>query len=393
MRYFIFKDRCIDILNQPRLLSKSFVLSIIIPCYNEKLTVEKCVKRVLAIQDDKLSLEIIIVDDCSTDSSLKIAKEIAEKHPFIKIVSLDKNQGKGAALRTGFALATGDFVAVQDADLEYNPKDLKRLIAPLVEDKADVVFGSRFLSSDYHRVLYFWHSLGNKFLTLLSNMLTDLNLTDMETCYKVFKREIIQNIDFKENRFGFEPEIVAKVAQLRVRIVEMGISYLGRTYDEGKKIGAKDGFHAICCILKYNLYKVAWPIQFAFYIIVEGIAACVNIPLFMWLIKLNIDNFYAAPTAFLAAAVVNYLLSVLFLFRHRSKWSSLVEVLIFILLVCFVGLIDLGLTLFMVNSGFTPLTAKSIATFICLGFNYAGRKLIVFPEKSNPGWKKQIVEP
>lgn len=376
-----------------KVLSKSFVLSIIIPCYNEKSTIEKCVERVLAIQDDELSLEIIIVDDCSTDSSLKIAKEIAEKHPSIKVVGHTKNQGKGAALRTGFALATGDFVAVQDADLEYNPKDLKRLIIPLVEDNADVVLGSRFLSSDYHRVLYFWHSLGNKFLTLLSNMLTDLNLTDMETCYKVFKREIIQSITIKENRFGFEPEIVAKVAQLRVRIAEMGISYLGRTYDEGKKIGVKDGYRAIYCILKYNLHKVAWPIQFAFYIIIGGIAACVNISLFMWLLKFTVDIFYAAPIAFLTAAGVNYLLSVLLLFRHRSKWSSLVEILIFIFIVFFVGLIDSGLTLFMVNSGFSPFTAKSIAAFICLGFNYAGRKCFVFPEKSNPGWKKQIMEP
>lgn len=373
-------------------INKSTVLSVIIPCYNEMNTLEKCVERVLAIQDKNLSLEIIIVDDCSTDSSLKIANEIAVKKPSVKVANHKKNKGKGAALKTGFAMATGDFVAVQDADLEYDPFDLKRLIVPLVENHAEVVLGSRFQSSGYHRVLYFWHYLGNKFLTLLSNMLTDLNLSDMETCYKVFKREIIHGIELKEKRFGFEPEIVAKVAQMRVRIAEMGVSYLGRTYAEGKKIRVKDGFRAIYCILKYNLYKVAWPIQFAFYIIIGGVAAVANLSIFLGLMKLNIDVFYAAPIAFLTAAALNYLLSILILFRHGAKWSSLSEILIFIFIVCLVGLVDLGLTVLMINSDFPPFGAKSIATFVCLGFNFAGRKIIVFPEKPNPEWKKQIVE-
>lgn len=211
------------------------VLTTVIPCYNEERTLEKCVEEVLKIQDDQLRIEIVIVDDCSQDGSYGIAQQLTKKYRNIKLFKHEKNQGKGAALRTGFKEATGDYVAVQDADLEYDPNDLKRLVRPLCEGKADVVLGSRFASGECHRVLFFWHSMGNKFLTFLSNMFTDLNLTDMETCYKVFKRKIIQSIEIEENRFGFEPEIVAKIASLRLRIYEMGISYSGRTYEEGKK--------------------------------------------------------------------------------------------------------------------------------------------------------------
>ena len=201
--------------------------SIVIPCFNEEKTLKVCVERVMKIADESLFLEIIIVDDCSSDGSLSVARELESKHSEILVLHHEKNQGKGAALRTGFQKAIGDFVAVQDADLEYDPMDLKRLLVPLINGDADVVFGSRFLSYGVHRVLYFWHYLGNRFLTFMSNMFTDLNLTDMETCYKVFRREVIQGIQIRENRFGFEPEIVAKVAQMRLRIFEMGISYYG----------------------------------------------------------------------------------------------------------------------------------------------------------------------
>ena len=228
-------------------------LSLIIPCYNEERTLEACLNSVLAIADNTLELELIVVDDCSSDKSLEVATQLQKKIPSMVLLHHEKNQGKGAALRTGFARATGDFVAVQDADQEYDPMDLKRLLVPLRNGEADVVLGSRFLSHGYHRVLYFWHSLGNRFLTTLSNMLTDLNLTDMETCYKVFRNEIIQGINIEENRFGFEPEVVAKIAHMRVRVYEMGISYRGRTYAEGKKIGWRDGFRAIYAIIKYNL--------------------------------------------------------------------------------------------------------------------------------------------
>jgi glycosyltransferase involved in cell wall biosynthesis len=230
-------------------------LSVVIPCYNEEKTLKKCIERVLKISGEFLRLEIIIIDDCSTDRSLSIARDLANKDPKIKVMHHDKNHGKGAALQTGFKQATGDFIAIQDADLEYDPNDILRLLEPLVNNEADVVFGSRFLPHGPHRVLYFWHSLGNRFLTLISNMFTNLNLTDMEVCYKVFRREVLKNFNLEEKRFGFEPEITAKVARLGCRIYEVGISYYGRTYKEGKKIGWKDGIRAFWCILKYNLWK------------------------------------------------------------------------------------------------------------------------------------------
>ncbi len=225
-------------------------LSIVIPCYNEVRTIRAIVDRVRAAP--VAEKEIIIVDDCSRDGTRDLLK--AEIAPLVdRIIYHDMNQGKGAALRTGFAAATGDVVIVQDADLEYDPNEYPKLLAPIERGQADVVFGSRFAGGDAHRVVYFWHMVGNKGLTLLSNMLTNLNLTDMETCYKVFKREVIQQIKIEENRFGFEPEITAKVARLDLVIYEVGISYYGRTYKEGKKIGWRDGFRALYAILKYNL--------------------------------------------------------------------------------------------------------------------------------------------
>ena len=222
-------------------------LSVVVPCYNEERTVRKLIDQVLA---SPVVQEIVVVDDGSTDGSREILEGIDD--PRVKVVAHDKNSGKGAALRTGFAHATADFVIVQDADLEYDPAEYPVLLEPLLDDKADVVYGSRFQSGRPHRVLYFWHSMGNRFLTLLSNMFTDLNLTDMETCYKCFKREIIQSIDIEEDRFGFEPEITAKLAMAKVRIFEVGISYSGRTYAEGKKIQWRDGVRALTCIVRYS---------------------------------------------------------------------------------------------------------------------------------------------
>lgn len=227
-------------------------LSIIIPCFNEKNTIEQIVTAVeKSPVNDK---EIIIVDDFSSDGTRDLLKSQFEGR-VAKIVYHDFNQGKGAALRTGFKHASGDIVVVQDADLEYDPQEYSILMEPILRGNADVVFGSRFMGASAHRVVYFWHCVGNKFLTLLSNMFTNINLTDMETCYKMFKREVINSINIEENRFGFEPEITAKVARGNWRIYEVGISYYGRTYAEGKKIGWKDGFRAIYAIVKYNLFR------------------------------------------------------------------------------------------------------------------------------------------
>jgi glycosyltransferase involved in cell wall biosynthesis len=225
-------------------------LSVVMPVYNERATLREVVEKVLSVP---IEIELICVDDGSRDGSREILAELQGQYPQVRTLLQPQNMGKGAALRRGIQEATGDFVIIQDADLEYDPTDYSRLLQPLIQGKADVVFGSRFLGEGPHRVLYFWHSVGNWILTLLSNCLTNINLTDMETCYKVFRREIIQSIPIEENRFGFEPEVTVKVAQRKLRIYEVGISYSGRTYEEGKKIGWKDGFRALYCLVKYSL--------------------------------------------------------------------------------------------------------------------------------------------
>ena len=225
-------------------------LSVVMPVYNEQATLREVVARVLAVP---LEVELICVDDGSRDGSREILAELQIDHPQIRVMLQPKNMGKGAALRCGIQEATGDFIIIQDADLEYDPSDYPALLGPLIEDKADVVYGSRFLGSGPHRVLYFWHSVGNWILTLISNALTNMNMTDMETCYKVFRREILQSIPIEEDRFGFEPEITVKISKRRLRVYEVGIGYWGRTYEEGKKIGWRDGFRALWCLLKYSL--------------------------------------------------------------------------------------------------------------------------------------------
>ena len=228
-------------------------ISVIIPCYNEENTIQQIIELVRNALNER-EYEIILVDDASTDNTSHIINDLALNEDTIVVISHELNLGKGAALRSGFNACSGDVVIIQDADLEYDPSEYGKLLKPIQDGKAEVVYGSRFKSGDAGRVLYYWHSVGNLFLTLLSNMFTNLNLTDMETCYKVFKKEILENISIEEDRFGFEPEITAKIAKLRprIRIFEVGISYYGRTYEEGKKITWKDGIKAIYAIIKYN---------------------------------------------------------------------------------------------------------------------------------------------
>jgi len=234
-------------------------LSIVVPAYNEGNTIQHILNKINEVQlIQNLQKEVIVVNDCSKDDTEQKVVEFQLQHPELNIVykKHEVNKGKGAALRTGFQSATGDFVIVQDADMEYDPNEFNILVKPILDGFADVVYGSRFMGGRPHRILFFWHTIGNKMLTFASNMFTNLNLTDMETCYKMFRREIIQGIDLKENRFGFEPEVTAKMSKIpKIRVYEVGISYYGRTYEEGKKIGMKDAFRALYCIIRYNLFS------------------------------------------------------------------------------------------------------------------------------------------
>ncbi len=231
-------------------------LSIIIPAFNESATIQQILKKIYSTKlIHEISKEVILVNDCSTDNTLALALEIKREYSDLKIINHSHNSGKGFAIRTGIENASGDFIIIQDADTEYDPREYNLLLQPILDGFADVVYGSRFSGGNPHRILFFWHSIGNKFLTFLSNMFTDLNLTDMETCYKLFRAEIIKSIKLRENRFGFEPEVTAKLSRIKgIRIYEVGISYYGRTFSEGKKISWVDGFKAIFCVLKYNIF-------------------------------------------------------------------------------------------------------------------------------------------
>ena len=356
------------------------VLTVLIPCFDEVGTLETCVQRVLAIESPTLGLDVVVIDDGSGEAGRAVAAAVAQQHPQVRLLRHATNRGKGAALHTGIAAARGDLVAIQDADLEYDPRDLLRLVEPLLADRADVVIGSRFLGGGPHRVLSFWHALGNRALTLFSNMCTDLWLTDMETCHKVFRRELLQSLELREERFGFEPEVVAALAKRNVRVVEMGTSYLGRTYGEGKKIGWRDGLRAVYCILHYNAYSLPAPSQFLLYAAVGGVCAAVNLTVFLLLFHAGgVPASAAAPLAFALAAALNYALCVRLIFRSGTRWSRGGELLVYAGVVVVIGLADRAVTLALL-AAVPAAVAKLAASALFLVLNFAVRRLLVFPE-------------
>ena len=354
-------------------------LSLIIPCYNEEATLEKCIGEVMQLADERLALEVIIVDDCSTDRSLEIARRAAAQYSEIKIFQHEANQGKGAALRTGFMKATGDYVGIQDADNEYNPLDYKKLLVPMADGRADVVYGSRYLRPETRKVLYFWHTQMNRFLTFVSNMFTNLGVTDMETCYKLFRREVIQEIapKLRENRFGFEPEVTAHIAEAGCRVYECAISYNPRTYEEGKKIGWKDGIRALYCILHYGGHRAPIPMQLIIYFCIGLICAIVNIVIFSFLFE-TVSLFFATSLAFLIAAALNYLLCILILFRHKARWTSIGEIAAYFLAISIMLAFDYVCTAGMIHLGMEPNSAKLAATVLGFIGNFLLRKFLVF---------------
>ena len=366
--------------------------SVVVPCYNEEATLEASVSRLVSVFDGEsdIHLEVVIIDDCSVDNSLQIAENLAGRYDNVRLVRHEVNKGKGAALRTGFAHTSADFVGIHDADLEYDPRDLTKLLRPLREGTADVVYGSRFLTGSTHRVLYYWHSLGNKLLTLLSNMFTDLNLTDMETGYKLFRRSVLEQIEIEEDRFGFEPEITAKVAGLRVRVYEVGISYYGRTYDEGKKIGAKDGFRALYCVVKYNGHRAPVGLQLVVYTLIGGLAAVFNLISFAAMRGSGLAVEVSVACAFVAAAILNYFLCILILFRHKARWSTAGEMAAYWGVVAVVGFMDVTITKGLIWSGMHDLLAKATSSAVGLIFNFAGRRWLVFPERGRGPWRAQV---
>ena len=359
-------------------------LSLVIPCYNEEKTLRSIVEQVLLLRNRSVDLELVIVDDCSRDNSLEVARQLGNEYPGIKVVHHEKNRGKGAALRTGFLEATGDYVGIQDADMEYDPADYLTLLRVIREENADVVYGSRYLQkSSGRRVLYFWHSAMNQFLTFCSNLFTDLTVTDMETCYKLFRREVIQKIAGKlqENRFGFEPEVTAYVAESGCRVWECAIHYHPRSYDEGKKIGWKDGLRALYCILHYGACNAPLPMQLILYFVIGGIAALADLTFFQIATAAGMPVNAAVPAAFAGAAILNYFLCILILFRHKARWGTAGEIAAYIFTVLLMGLVDFSITKGLIACGWHVMAGKAFATLCGFIGNFFLRRNFVFQLK------------
>jgi len=359
-------------------------LSLIVPCFNEESTLSACIERILSLKQCEMDLEIIIVDDCSKDKSREIASQLTGKFPEVRLLTHQVNRGKGAAIRTGLMEAQGEYIGIQDADLEYDPMQYTNLLQIMIDEKADIVYGSRYLRpSKARRVLYFWHTWMNRTLTFVSNMFTNLDLTDMETCYKLFRREIIKPLasDLKEDRFGFEPEITAKIAHSGARIFECAISYNPRTYEEGKKIGWKDGIQALYCIMHYSAHRAPLPMQIMLYFLIGLVAALVNIGCFMSLLAIGINTGTAIAGAFAVSATTNYILCIAILFRHKAYWSTGGELFAYLVTVTIMGLIDYGITQGLLTLGTSPVLAKTWGCLVGFAGNFILRRCLVFREK------------
>lgn len=356
------------------------LLSLIIPCFNEERTLASCVENCLALKEHGIDIEIVIVDDCSTDRSYQIAQELASRYDEVVTVRHEKNKGKGAALHTGFLSIRGDYVGIQDADAEYNPLDYLTLIQALRENKADVVYGSRYLRQDTRRVLYFWHTWMNRSLTFISNMFTNLDISDVHSCYKLFRREALQAIAplLREERFGFESEVTILIARMKLRVYECAISYEPRSYEEGKKIGWRDGVRALYCILHYGAHTAPLPMQVLVYFCIGLICAVANISSFSIVLALGCAVSTAIILAFMVAACLNYLICAAILFRHKARWSAPGELGIYVFVVCIMGIFDYALTSGFIALGFSPMTAKSISAVSGFVGNFLLRKYIVF---------------
>ena len=354
-------------------------LSLVIPCYNEENTLQRCVERCLELQKHGIALELVIVDDCSSDNSLAVARGLAESYPCITLVAHEINKGKGAALRTGFLHAHGDYIGIQDADEEYDPLDYLTMLQPLLDGRADVVYGSRYLRPDARRVLYFWHTWMNRTLTFISNMFTNLDITDMETCYKLFRRDVILSIarELKEDRFGFEPEVTSYVARRHCRVYECAIHYSPRTYEEGKKIGWKDGVRALYCIFHYGAHDAPLPMQLLLYFFLGLACALTNILTFACFFSF-VSLLPAVIAAFIIAAVLNYLLCVQLLFRHRARWSSPGEAITYLLVMVLMCSLDYGVTALCLQLGTSAVGGKAISTAVGFLGNFLLRKYLVF---------------
>lgn len=364
------------------LLSTSEVvnLSLIVPCYNEVETLANCIQKIQAVENENLSIECVIVDDCSTDKSLSVAEELEKKYENVKLFKHEVNMGKGAALRTGFVHATGDYIGIQDADEEYDAQEYKVLLKAMIDGEADVVYGSRYLRPSTRRVLYFWHTWMNKMLTLVTNMFTNLDITDMETCYKLFKREVIQKIapTLVENRFGFEPEITVKVAAGDYNVYECAISYNPRSYEEGKKIGWKDGVRALYCIFHYGGSFAPLPMQILLYLFIGGFSALVNIVMFFALSQYYVEIIPISIAAFIIAAITNYFLCITILFQHKARWGTVGEVIAYIFTLIVMGALDSGVTVALTVAGFSMIASKVTAIFVGLTGNFIFRRFLVF---------------